>query len=453
MISDLSSRDVGIYGDWPGFFAAMAWFSSVSGLDPVDAAHWFTPVAETLISLMAGALALSLGFNRRAAMIAAMLAQILNWTGQDYYSPQATGLIMALAILALLSYSKKQSTSGYISVPIFAALVATHQLTPFWVCILTIALALLRQIRPQWLAVVYPAILAIYVLPRLKSIEHYGFFSGLNPLKNSAVVATGRGSNGREFTVLVERLLSASVWLLAAGCFIVIWRRHGAPWALGIMAFSSMLVLGGQNYGGEAIIRVFLYSIAGCAVLLAIVAAWAFELTKPILKVLVCGVTMLFLVGVGAAGMQGYYGGWSYITIERTQLEQSRQLLASNDGPFVIGNLAPSAGWPNGSSAGYVRLELQDPAYDAALDGLRESLMHKELASPEDVETLERAAPKEAATRTLYIVLPRQAVAYGEYFGSFPPTFIPSLIERLSERPGWTRVVGDVNTVVFAYTA
>lgn len=442
---------VGVHGEWPGFFAAMAWFSTVSGVDPVDAAHWFAPVAAALISLMGGALALVLGFNIRVALITAMLAQILNWTGQDYYSPQAIALIMAVAILALLSHSNKMPSSAYISVPIFAALVATHQLTPVWLCFLTIGLAVLREIRPRWLPLVYVAIFAIYLGPRLNATDRYGLFSGFNPVKNSEIVATGRGSDGREFTILVERLLSVSVWLAAAICCVLIWRRYGFPWMMATMAFSPILLLGGQSYGGEAIIRVFLYSIAGCAVLLAIVAAQAFSLTKPIQKVLACGTTMAFLIGVAAAGMQGYYGGWSYLTVTRTQLEYSRQLVASTGGRLVIGNLAPAAGWPDGLSVDFVNLELRDPGYGDMLESRRGSLLHKAFATSEDVETLESAIPDYGPPRPLYIVLPHQDIAYGEYFGWFPPTFVPSLIDRLSERPGWIMVDGDATTVIFKY--
>ena len=40
------------------------------------------------------------------------------------------------------------------------------------------------------------------------------------------------------------------------------------------MTFSAVLVLG-QSYGGECILRVFLYALAGCSVLLATAVAGA----------------------------------------------------------------------------------------------------------------------------------------------------------------------------------
>jgi hypothetical protein len=452
MIDHHSSPHVQVYGDWPTFFSAMAWFSTVTGLDPVTAAHWFAVLSTGLMCLMVGTLAVSAGFSMRVALIAAMLAALLNWTGQDYYSPQAIGLILALAILTLLLHSRKEPLSGYISVPIFAVFVASHQLTPVWFCLLTIGLAVFGQIRPRWLALIYAAVLAAYVIPRLARTGQFAAFSGFDPFKNSTVVAEQRGSDGREFTIHIERWLALSVWVLSAVCFVIVWRRYGAPWAFGITAFSSMLILGGQDYGGEAIIRVYLYSIAGCAVLIAIVLAWILEVENRRLKLLGCLATVLLLVGLGAAGLQGYYGGWSYITIERSQLDQSRDLPGASTGRFVIGNIAPPVGWPQGATAEHVSLKLQNPGYDSVLDDVQPALLHKEYARAGDVQNLEQALPKFGRARTLYVVFPKQLIAYGEYLGWFPPTFIPSLIERISQTPDWTKVISDENTVVFAYT-
>jgi hypothetical protein len=453
MIEGHSSPHIQIYGDWPSFFAGMAWFSTISGLDPLTVAHWFAPFSAALSALLVGVLAVSAGFSTRVGLVAAMLAVVLNWTGQDYYSPQATGLIFALSILTLLLHSKKAPLAGFLSVPLFAVLVATHQLTPFWLFLVVVGLAVFKQIRPRWLLpVVFGAILAVYVIPRLNRAARFDFFSGFNPLKNSAVIAEGPGSDGRAFTILLERGLFVALWASAVICFVIVWRRRGAPWALGIIAFSSVLILAGQDYGGEAIIRVYLYSIAGSAILIAIILARLCDLERPWRKGVGCLVATVFIAGAGVVGLQGYYGGWSYVTVSRSQLEHSRQLLAASEGRLVIGTIAQSVGWPEGSTAASVRTRLQDPAYDAVFDDLRPSLLHKDFATREDVERIQNALPKNGRARTLYVVLPRQLHAYGEYLGWFPPTFVPSLIEILSATPKWTKVIDDEDTVVFAYS-
>lgn len=451
MIHNHESPHIQIYGDWPSFFATMAWFSTISGLDPVIVAHWFAPVAALLIATLIGVLTISAGFSVRAALVAAMLAAILNWTGQDYYSPQAVGFILALTILSLLLYSRKLPLAGYISIPLFAVFAATHQLTPVWLCLLTIALAVFNQIAPRWLALVYAAILATYVVPRLGRAGRFDLFTGFNPFKNTEVVAAARGSDGREFTTMVDRGVSVTVWLLALLCFFVIWRKYGAPWALALIAFSSMAILAGQNYGGEAIIRVYLYSLAGATILLAVVIASISDIRRRVFAIPAWIMAGLLVIALGAGSLQGYYGGWSHVTVTSSQLEQSRGLPSATQGRFIIGTLAQPVGWPEGSTAEQVSHKLQDPSYDAVLDSVRSSLMHKKKATAHDVDLLESALPKIGPIRTLYIILPRQAIAYGEYLGWYPVTFIPSLIERISKTEGWSKVSEDDDTVIFAY--
>jgi hypothetical protein len=452
MISGHASPNVQIYGDWPTFFALMAWFSSVSGLDSLTLAHWFAPVSASLLALLVGTLVMGAGFSARAALIASMLALVMNWTGQDYYSPQAAALVLTLAILTLVLHSKRQPLTGYLAIPLAAVLVATHQLTPFWLLFVLVALALFNQLRPRWLPVLYFAMLVAYVVPRLNRAARFDVFSGFNPLKNSTVVAEARGSDGREFTIMAERGMFVALWVLAAICFVVIWRRNrSAPWSLGIIAFSSVLILAGQDYGGEAIIRVFLYCIAGCSALLAVVGTWLLDLQSPWRRAVGRAVTALVIAGLGAVGLQGYYGGWSYVTVSRSQVEHTRELLENTEGKYVLGSIAPNVGWPEGSTADAVRVRLLDPAYDSVFDGVRDKLLHKDFATPQDVAMIESTFPRGTRARALYVIFPRQLQAYGEYLGWFPPTFLPSLTDLLSRTPRWREVVSDDDTVVFEY--
>ena len=442
----LAPASVDVYNQWPGFFTVMSWFSSITGLDPVDVAHWFSPVIHLLIAILVAVLAMGLGLDKRAALTAAMLAELLNWVGQDYFAPQAIGLIMATACLALLAYSKKYRTAGYLSVAVFAALVPSHQLTPVWVAAVTVALAVFRQIRPLWLPLAFAAVEVAYILPRLQYVERYGLFTGSNPLENSNSNVPTRGSDGRVFTMLVDRSLSASVWLLALICFLILWRRVGAPWAAGIMAFSSMLLLGGQSYGGEAIFRVFLYSLPGCAVLVAPFVVTALRSFHGMRRIALGGATWLLSLIFMLASMQGYFGGWSYLQITRMQLEQSRWLSA-RDPVATITTLAP-AGWPERSSADYVAKALADSSYDKPLVFLQNSLSVG-LPTLEDLDRLELIS--RSGGIPLYLVLPRQASVYSDYFGLLKPGAVPSLIEQLSARPHWIKVINDSNTVVFTF--
>ncbi len=443
---NLAPAAVDIYNQWPGFFTAMAWFSSVSGLDPVHIAHWFGPVVHVLMAVLTGALARGLGLSRSAALIAAMIAELLNWVGQDYFAPQAFGLMMATACLALLAHSRQFPVAGYVSVAVFVVLVPTHQLTPVWLCACAVALAVFRQIRPGWLPLLYGAVVLAYLLPRLDQIRRYGMFTGSNPLSNSNSNVPTRGSDGRVFTMLVDRSLSAAMWLLALVSVVIIWRQVGMPWAASIMAFSSMMLLGGQSYGGEAIFRVFLYSLPGCAVLIAAVVVGVFDssgLRRRLVMVCAWTISVVALV----ASMQGYFGGWSYVTMTRTQLEQSRWLLAKDPSGATITVMAP-AGWPERPTADYVGHALADSGYDKPLVFLKNSLSTG-FPTDRDMDRLELLA--RSGGNPLYLVLPRQTGTYSDYYGLFRDGAVQLLVDKLSTRPQWIRVIDDKDTVVFSY--
>jgi hypothetical protein len=441
----LPPAGVDVYNQWPGFFTGMAWFSSITNSDLIITAHWFGIVSDALLITMVAALASSFNLTWRSSLVAGMLALLVNWVGQDYYSPQATAIVLAASILTLLSCSRSVPAAGYVSVPVFAVLVPTHQLTPVWVVAVTVALAVLRQLRPLWLAAVYITILVAYLAPRYHVILKNGGLASFNPFNNTKAVGQGRGSDGRVFSVIVEQGLSLSIWVAAAICFVLIWRRGRPPWELALVAFSPLVLILTLNYGGEAILRVFLYSLLGSCVLVAPFITKAMDVLPP---QRINGVVLAWLaiVVAAAAGMQGYYGSWTYITVTRHQLEQSRQLLAENRGGTTITVMAPPAGWPERTSADYVKFALAQGNYDNPLDELRNSLL-KGVPTPEAIDNLE-AVP---ANGSLYIVLPEQVWAYNAYIGLFPPGALESLVEQLSQRPNWTRVIDDEDTLAFKY--
>lgn len=445
----LAPESVDVYNQWPGFFTAMAWFTTVAGVDPVTVAHWFAPVTHLVTALLVTALAIGLGLDKRAALAAAMLVELCNWVGQDYYAPQAVALILATACLVLLTYSRRYPAAGYLSVAVFASLVATHQLTPVWLCAAVVALAVFRQIKPLWLPVVYIAVTLAYVVPRLGNVSRYGIFTGSNPLSNSSSNVPTTGSEGRMFTMYVDRSLSVGLWVTAILCFVILWRRVGAPWAAGIMAFSSMLLLGGQSYGGEAIFRVFLYSLPGCAILIAPVLVGLLDDRRRLARLVAMPVVTVGLVALCVASMQGYFGGWSYLTMTKTQLEQSRWLLARNPEGATITVMAP-AGWPERPSADYVGHAIVDADYDKPLVTLKDSLSDG-FPVPSDIDRMEQWT--RGSGKTVYLVLPRQAGTYSDYYGLFRNGAMSALIAQLSSRPAWVKVIDDENTLVFTYSA
>ena len=91
-------------------------------------------------------------------------------------------------------------------------------------------------------------------------------------------------------------------------------------------------------------------------------------------------------------------------------------------------------------SADYVKLALTDKFYDTNMDDLNISLLNG-LPKPEDLDALERDANFRHSP--IYVALPYQIYEYDAFFGVWKPGTISGLIDILSHRPGWVRVIDD----------
>ena len=85
---------------WPAFFAQWAWFRDAAGAADLDVVlRWFPPVVVLVWAIGVYALARSMLGGTRAPWAAAWLFVGLNWIEQDYFSPQAIGIVLLLTVL------------------------------------------------------------------------------------------------------------------------------------------------------------------------------------------------------------------------------------------------------------------------------------------------------------------------------------------------------------------
>lgn len=134
---------------------------------------------------------------------------------------------------------------------------------------------------------------------------------------NATTNNPGQGAMSQQFTSIVMRTLSLAVWGATAIVLFIRWRRKQSVWALGALALSPILILGGQGYGGEAVFRVFLYSLPGCAFVLAHVLLGAL---RPTTAVRFAG-ALAALVLITAASAQAYFGSWATNLLSKSQVE------------------------------------------------------------------------------------------------------------------------------------
>jgi hypothetical protein len=293
--------NVDIYNRWPGFFALTAVFDHLTGAsNPVLYAAW----AEVFFTLLAvflvrGAVRLVVEQDS-VADGAALLFAIGNWVAQGYFSPQALDFTIALAIVTLvLALGRRPERRMPLVVAILAldaAAIPTHQLSPYVVLFQVAGLAIFGLFRPRWILLPMVAMTVAYLVPNLGYIqEHFGLFTSLDPFSN-AQRTTSYIANplpGKLFNQRAGMLLSALVWIGAVLAFVRLRHvgvsRRARPFA--VLAVAPFGLVLGQSYGGEAVLRVMLFSLPWSAALIA----WALAtiqrpLRRSVAVVAVCGV-------------------------------------------------------------------------------------------------------------------------------------------------------------------
>ena len=309
------ARHVDIYHNWPGFFALADLFDRVAGLSsPLAVAAWAQLFFNLSAIIMLGFAFRALPLTWRERWLALFIFTGANWVAQDYYSPQAAGFLLSLGVFAMAlhwcsdqrtpawmarlserlpvratrsttkSATPREGTGGRRRRPppvrvlfallfVYAALVITHELSPYMIVIQLGLLTCCGLLRPRWLAPAMLVMALLYLAPRFAYVDQtYGllasignFFGNFRPPSVLAV----RLSSDQLLIARAAQLLSVFVWGLA---IVGAWRRYraGRPvLGLAILAASPVVLLALQHYGGEALLRVFLFSLPWSACLAA----------------------------------------------------------------------------------------------------------------------------------------------------------------------------------------
>jgi hypothetical protein len=325
-----------IYNRWPGFFALTAAFSHLTGVsNPIVYAAWSEVFFALVQAFLVRAAVRMWVEEDGVADGAALLFLLANWVAQGYFSPQALDFTLALAIAALMLALGGRQTgaarrAGGLLRRVFrapdqlpltalgttrargaliaailvidAASIPTHQLSPYVVLFQAAGLALFGFLRPRWILLPMLAMTVAYLVPNIGYIQHnFGIFTSLDPFSNAerktAYIQTPVA--GKLFNQRAGMLLSLLVWAGAFLAFIRLTRqglgRRALPFAL--LAAGPFCMLFGQNYGGEAVLRVLLFSLPWCATLIA----WALAtiqrpLRRAVAALAVCGVAAALFV-------------------------------------------------------------------------------------------------------------------------------------------------------------
>jgi len=454
--------DIDIYNRWPGFFALGAVFSRIAGApNPETYAGWAELFFLLLDVLLVMTAIKAITREMRIAAGAALLFVATNWVGQTYYSPQAFASVLGLALIVILlrqlrvdgaSYSTRLTrlVERFGRVPqlpvriaeaarwprwaaiatvlgLDAVIVASHQLTPYMLLVSITLLMLVGVIRPWWMLAGMAAMTLAYLAANFHFIQHnYGVFTSIDPFNNvQGPKITQNPSAGKAFNTNVELVLIAVSWLATLGAMARLLRRGLLMRALPfvVLAFSPFFVLFGQNYGGEASLRIILFSSPWCGGLIS----WALAtVPRPRLR---WALTLAVAGAFTALFVPSFLGQEELNIISPAEVRASEWfyyharrgsvlVLAAPGFPYRYGGTYPSFHGPEGDANPNL---LTEPAFEGRPLGA--------------AEVPNVAARIREYSKYGYIVFDKDETAYAEVFRITPPGALAQLEAAVARSP------------------
>ncbi|HUR07894.1 MAG TPA: hypothetical protein VM347_35500, partial [Nonomuraea sp.] len=309
---------------WPGYFALFAFVTKAAGISDMTTILQWTPLLTNLLYLLPFVLILrQVVATTRARWFAALLFVLVQWIGQDYFSPQGFTFALYLAFVAILlrwfgrvePRTKPIAPKGLrkllgrldamtpgelantgtfradrllmlmMLLALFFAATASHQITPFMMLGVLTAFLIFKRTKLTW---ALPFFLGLAVLAWI-SYETVGFwagqidaiFGGLGRILTNLQTNTGdriSGSDPAHALVLKARLgILVVILMLAAAGLLRRLRRGVFDRAALILLCVPVLALGLQSYGGEIGLRIYMFALPGACLL----AAYAFFPNLP----------------------------------------------------------------------------------------------------------------------------------------------------------------------------
>ena len=330
---------------------------------------------------------------------------------------------------------------------VYSVLVFTHELSPYVVALQVSALTLIGFVRPRWLVLAMWGVCLAYLMPRFPIInDTFHLTTALtSPFVNirHAAKEYPPGLPGRQLAASAARALSLSIWLL--GSFGVARRLRERRRVLPMMAlaFSPLLVLFAQSYGGEALYRAYLFSLPWTACLVAsLIKPEPFRAAIP--TWLLPAVALLATVGLL---FPAYFGLDGANEIPAAEVRASTYFYAhAEPGSVLLG----SPNFPTRLAGNYHEFVTNPNSTDPNF--LDPRLWGRVLGVDELPILADKIRAYQAKGATAgYLVLSTSQANAATLFGVVPEGSFSSLEQALLDSPDWTVFYRDPDTVIFRF--
>lgn len=464
---------------WPGFFAAGALFTKATGLAPDDLLRW-APLLLDLAYLLAFAalLARFVRDPRRRAFALALLV-LFNWVGQDYFAPQGVNFLLYLVFVAILATRypltgaesrparllgrllwREQPVApapagaelpppprspavcaGLLAalVTVFAASVVSHQLTPVFMLLTVGVLTVLRYIRSWTLVVLLGAIFVAYFV--WGATDYWTghldeLLGGVGRLADSLqqnvtarVGTTGTTTAARE--TVVRARIGMTLGLVLLALVGLLRSRSRALVVPAVLAVTPVVVLALQSYGGEALLRIELFSLPFLVILAAHTLSPAPRRERgAVTRLLTAGTAAVLACAVAGVFFLARYGNESFEEMRPSDVAAVEALYADAPEGAVLFSLTDQLPWKDRAVGDYTYASLGQTPQDA---GRMSALL----------------AQAAAAGRPAYVILTESQWNQLEQLGGMSAGAVAELKQAFADSPFLRAVHGDVDSGVF----
>lgn len=455
---------------WPGFFSGAGVLSEALGVAPVQMVRW-APICFGLAYLPPLALLFrALHGSRRVRWAGLWIFTVANWVGQDYFAPQSFGFLLNLIALSivcsvflggnrvrftrarilgrlralaaapgdgehqLLKRTDKKTQRGFLIATllvIFGAMAMSHQLTPFMLCTTLVMLVVTGSMRLKLLPI---ALLVItfgwlcygaedYWTGHLTTI--FGDAGQVSSVVNSGVGSRIVGSEVHQYVVNLRIGSAGFIWCVAALGGLIMLRRRGYGLVAGVITVAPFLMLLVQAYGGEGILRIYLFSLPGAALLAAevVVAAVSGRRSlRPVVTVLALCLLPICLVT--------RYGNESYEHVRPGEAQAIEALYGLAPRGSTLWALAPNIAW----------------RYHGLLDYNYGPTTLGDLALQRVDIIVSEMSVNPAGS---YLVYTRGQIVYGEQVYGLPSNWGPTLQDAINESGRFIIVYRNPDAVIY----
>ncbi|MGH4010334.1 MAG: hypothetical protein ACRDTH_19605, partial [Pseudonocardiaceae bacterium] len=471
---------------WPGFFALVAMWIGRTNWPYLVPMLTLTPLISNLLFLLPlGLLLRNLRASWPAKWFAAWLFVVLNWVGQDYFSPQGFSYWLYLIFLAVLvTWFRPAATSAttapeqvrncspgrrrwwpkpvvpgelpprpaeysvqvallLLAVGLFAVATVSHQLTPFLMvaacaglvlarrCVVTGLPMLLTVILVGWIS--YMAV--AYWSGHLGSLLE-GIGNVIGNLSTSVWDRASSGSTQHHMVLFVRAVLTVGLFSLAVlGMLRRRWRAVDDRIAV-VLVLTPFVAVALHNYGGEIALRVYLFALPAAALL----AAYAFfpetrSGPHSPRRFIAVGACALVLVG---GFFPARYGNEQY-EITRVGELAAVNYVYQQGGPARILLLTDT---PLSDAPPFIPVGYQDV----------ERVSHLSTLAPRDPDDVSRVVSTlRELGRDSYLITTRGQEAYLEVAAGYPPGWGDRFRTRLAATPDVQVVAETPDAVVYVH--